>query len=407
LNDAEKVEVLKLMELQRHAMLMYTSCGWFFDELSGIETIQVIQYAARVLQLAGELFKDDLEPMFLERLSRARSNLPEHGDGRVIYGKFVKPAMIDWPKAAAHYAISSLFHEYGTATRIFSFTCEDEERRLAQTGKTRLAIGRVRVRSEITQESEVLGYAILYMGEHSLIGGVREVHDPPAYAAMAAEIHDMYQTADFPQVIRLIDQHFGNAPYTLKSLFKDEQRRILNEILASAREDLDSRFRLITDRYAPLMKFLQGAGAPLPPGLEVAWDLTLHSEIRRHLGNGYVDLDRFRALIDDARTRGTHVLNAGISYAAKERMERVIRSIAENPEDLGRIRELQGIASLLMPLPLELNVAEVQNTYWGMKAEVLARLRERASKGESQAQEVLNVFLALGEQLEFAPSALA
>src|SRR5256885_12283306 len=48
--------------------------------------------------------------------------------------------------------------------------------------------------------------------------------------------------------IRVMDRHFGQTSYSLKSLFKDEQRRILNEILASAREDLEGRFRLITDR---------------------------------------------------------------------------------------------------------------------------------------------------------------
>src|SRR5262249_46628691 len=161
LNDAEKITVFKLLELQRHAMLMYTSCGWFFDELSGIETVQVIQYAARVIQLANEIFVQDFEPAFLERLEKAKSNIPEHRDGRVIYQKFVKPAMIDWPKAAAHYAISSLFQEYGKATRVFSFTFEDEQRQFFVTGKTKLAIGRVRMISEITQETQELSYAVL------------------------------------------------------------------------------------------------------------------------------------------------------------------------------------------------------------------------------------------------------
>src|SRR5215475_2291295 len=106
LADAEKVTAMKLLELQRHAMLMYTSCGWFFDELSGIETVQVIQYAARALQLARDVLQKDLEPGFLDRLDGARSNIPEKGGGRQIYEMHVKPAMIDWPKAVAHYAIS-------------------------------------------------------------------------------------------------------------------------------------------------------------------------------------------------------------------------------------------------------------------------------------------------------------
>src|SRR5262249_37267355 len=91
---AHRIPALRLLELQRNAMLMYTSCGWFFDELSGIETVQVLQYAARALQLAEQAFGRSIEPRFLERLEAAKSNLPEHGDGRRIYEKFVRPAMV-------------------------------------------------------------------------------------------------------------------------------------------------------------------------------------------------------------------------------------------------------------------------------------------------------------------------
>jgi alpha-amylase/alpha-mannosidase (GH57 family) len=406
LSQDERVAALKLMELQRHAMLMYTSCGWFFDELSGIETVQVIQYAARVLQLAREIFGEDLEPAFLERLAKARSNLPEHGDGRAIYEKFVKPAMIDWSNAVAHYAISSMFQEYEKATRVFSFTFEDEHRQVAVTGKAKLAVGTARVTSEITQETQSLSYAILYMGEHNLIGGVARFDSPETFDAVAREIQAMFEVADFPQIIRLIDQHFGHSSYSLKSLFKDEQRRILNQILASAREDLESRFRLITERYAPMMKFLQGAGVPLPAGLQTAWDLTLHSEIRKQLINGHTDLNQLRALIDEARMRGTEVLNADISYAAKSRMERMIRRIAENPCDIDQVRELEEVAALLTPLPLGLNLAEVQNTYWSLKHTVLPGWRERATAGDPDAEKCRTEFLALGEKLGFAQGAL-
>jgi alpha-amylase/alpha-mannosidase (GH57 family) len=406
LEAAEKVTVFKLLELQRHAMLMYTSCGWFFDELSGIETVQVIQYAARVIQLANEIFGQDFEPAFLERLEKAKSNIPEHGDGRLIYQKFVKPAMIDWHKAAAHYAISSVFQEYGKVTRVFSFTIEDEQREFHVTGKTKLAIGRVRITSEITQESEVLSYGILYMGEHNLIGGVCKFASPEAEAAAAKEIADIYQTADFPQVIRLLDQHYGSPSYTLKSLFKDEQRRILDEIVASAREDLENRFRLITERYAPLMKFLESAGAPLPGGLQTAWDLTLRGDIRKQLSNGHTDLEHLKALIQEAQPRGTDVLNADISYAAKSRMERLMQKIAEKPEDVHQVKELEEIASLMVPLPIGLNLADVQNTYWNLRQTALPEFQRRANEGDTAAQESLKELLSLGEKLSFAPQAL-
>src|SRR5215472_4374911 len=114
LDDKQKIKTWKLLELQRHAMLMYTSCGWFFDELSGIETLQVLQYAGRALQLAAEVFAyPHIESEFLARLAAAKSNIPEQGDGDQVYEKFVKPAMVDLPRLADHYAIRSVFEDYG------------------------------------------------------------------------------------------------------------------------------------------------------------------------------------------------------------------------------------------------------------------------------------------------------
>ncbi|HWX19283.1 MAG TPA: DUF3536 domain-containing protein [Candidatus Binatia bacterium] len=402
LQEPEKVSVWKLLELQRHAMLMYTSCGWFFDEISGIESVQVVQYAARALQLARELFGEDFEPAFLERFEAAKSNLPEQGDGRRIYQKFVKPAMIDWNKAVAHYAISSIFQRYGERIRIFSYSFEDEQREVLSSGKARLAVGRTRISSEVTQESRVLAYGILYMGEHNLTGGVRRFDSPEAYQAMLQDLKTAFDSADLPQTIRLLDRHFGQAPCSLKSLFKDEQRRILDEILASTREDLESRFRLIAERYNPLMKFLQSAGVPLPPALETTRDLVLQGDIRRELQAEPVDRDRLRSLLEEAKSFEHRVLDANISFAVTNKMEQMMEQLAAHPDDLERMRRLAGLAELVMPLPLGLNLWKVQNTYWGMLKATLPDFRQRAETGDNGAKAWTSQFLALGDCLGFA-----
>ena len=401
LNEDDKVTVLKLMELQRHAMLMYTSCGWFFDEISGIESVQVVQYAARAIQLAQQVFGKNLEGGFLERLAGAKSNIPENGDGKTIYGKFVKPAMIDWQNATAHYAISSLFAQYGESTRVFSFTFADEHKELLTSGKTRLAVGRTRIKSEITQESRLMIYATLYMGEHNVTGGVREFQSPETYDAMFAELRAAYERADLPEVIRLIDRHFEGAAYSLRSLFKDEQRRILNEILVSTREDLAGRFRLVAERYEPLMKFLQDAGMPLPAGLEAATDFVLHDELHHELTGDALNLERLRSLVQRAQARGTRVLDAHISYDVAHTMERMTQQLTENPDQVEFMRTLEQFAQLVMPLQMGLNLWKVQNTYWELLQKIFPAFKERASAGDPHAFAWTAQFLALGNQLGF------
>ncbi|HSU52912.1 MAG TPA: DUF3536 domain-containing protein, partial [Candidatus Dormibacteraeota bacterium] len=343
----------------------------------------------------------DFESSFLERFENARSNIAANRDGRTIYSRFVKPAMLDWPKTVAHYAISSVFSEYEKQIRVYSFSFENEDRHFFTSGKTRLAMGRTKVLSEITQESDVLSYAILYLGEHNLTGGVKKFDSQEAYDQMVTEVKAAYDTADFPEIIRAIDRHFGQPAYTLKSLFKDEQRRILDEILESTREDLDHRFRLIAERYTPLMKFLETVNAPLPAALESSMDFVLHSDICRKLQAEPLDLEQLGALLEEARHRDGQVLDPDISFAVKNRMEQLMQQLAQKPEDLERMQVLQGLAELVVPLPLGLNLWKVQDDYWEMLGTVAPQFQQRAEAGDPAASQWLDHFASLGERLGF------
>jgi hypothetical protein len=219
---------------------------------------------------------------------------------------------------------------------------------------------------------------------------------------MAADLRATWASADFPETIRRIDRHFGSASYSLRSLFKDEQRRILNEILASTREDLETRFKLVVERYGPLMKFLQSAGAPLPPGLDTASDFVLHSDIRREIQAPIINFDLLRNLIREAESRGTRVLDPDISYVIKNRMEQMMNDLTAQSGDLALMQVLQQLAELVMPLPLGLNLWKVQNTYWEMLQRVLPQYRDRAVGGDPSAAEWIKQFLQLGRQLSFA-----
>ena len=172
LDAGEQVCALQLLEMQRNALLMYTSCGWFFDELSGLETVQIIHYAGRALRLAEECAGEQIEPEFLERLGLAKSNLAEHDDGRRIYEKWVKPAYIDMEKLAGHYAVSSLFEKYERKAKIYCYQVDRETLSVETHGRLRLATGRARFDSEITRESNTFDFATVRLGDHNIVGGV-------------------------------------------------------------------------------------------------------------------------------------------------------------------------------------------------------------------------------------------
>jgi hypothetical protein len=149
------------------------------------------------------------------------------------------------------------------------------------------------------------------------------------------------------------------------------------------------------------MKFLRAIGSPLLPGLQTASDFVLQVDIRRELESERLDTDRLKNLIGEAQRRGTEVLDADMSYFAKQRLEQMIEQVASNPADIDRIRILENVAGLIVPLPFGLNLWKVQNKYWEMMQAVLPEYKYRAGKGDEQAQAWMQHFVSLGERLGF------
>ena len=396
INEAERVTVLKLLELQRYAMLMYTSCGWFFDDLSGIETVQVIQYAGRVVQLAEGLFGDDTEPHFLELLEPAKSNLPEHGDGRRIYESFVKPAMIDLTKVTAHYAISSLFEEYGKEVKIYCYPIDLEDYQPFVAGKPKLAVGRARVASEITQESAELSFGVLHFGDQNVNAGIREYQGEEAYQTMVHEITQTFSEADLPEVIRLLDKHFGTSTYSLKSLFWDEQRKILGLIMESALAEIEAAYRQIYEHHYPLMRFL---GRPLPKAFQAAAEFILNSDLRQAFSSQTLEVEQVRNLLEEAKHWDIDLDNEGLGYRLEQILEEMMVRFASSPEDAALLQNLVDGVALVKSVPFAVNLWKVQNLFYEMMQATYPELQQKAGQGDQKAGEWTKQFASLGEQL--------
>ncbi|HJY85930.1 MAG TPA: DUF3536 domain-containing protein [Candidatus Acidoferrales bacterium] len=399
LSDEEVTRALKLLELQRHAMLMYTSCGWFFDELTGVETVQVIQYAGRALQLAQELFGDHLESEFLERLELAKSNIPEHRDGRLTYEKFVRPVMVDLPKVGAHYAVNSLFETLGPETRIYCYTVSREDYKLLSAGKAKLGLGRAKITSEITRESARVTFGVLHLGDQNLSGGVQEFHDEPSYNALIEKITEAFGRGDFPDLIHLVDNNFGPGTYTLKLLFRDEQRKILRIILEAALSEAEAVYRHFYENHAPLMAFVAAVGMPQPRRFQIAAEFTLNADLQRALEAEPLDLARIKALLEEQKRLNTALDVPTLEFALRRKLEAMAERLRARPTELPLLEELESAAAFARQVPFDVNLWLPQNLYYQMMETVYPEMRERAERGEETAQAWVQHFRTLGESL--------
>ena len=369
LTEQERVQALKLMEMQRHAQLMYTSCGWFFDDIAGIETVQIIAYSARVLQLARQLFGQEaapLEPAFLARMAEARSNKPEAGDGASIYKKCVDTKELHLEQVAAHYAISSVFSSFADETDLFSYRIRRISHEIYTSGRGRLAVGRAHVASAITGNARSFSFAVLHFGDQNITAAVKAYDDADAAAfeTFTAEAAGHVQRADFPEVIRLIDRFYGHADYSLTSLFSDEQRRIVDLILNSTLWDIESSLTTIYQDHANLLHYLSQAGLPKPPALTLAAGFAINAGLRRALESEPIDVAQLRSLLSLAKADQVPLESATLSYIADQRMKRAMVDLVMSSGSVEMLDRALVLARTLSELPFDLNLWQAQNIWY-------------------------------------------
>lgn len=405
LDEDASVAVLSLLEMQRHAMLMYTSCGWFFDELSGMETVQIILYAGRAMQLAERYCIQGIEAPFLERLALAVSNIPEHGNGAEIYARFVNSAMIDMINVGAHYAVSFVFEEYGEEIGIFSYRAFREDFLILHAGQMRLAVGKIFIRSSITRKADRISFCNLYFGGHTLNCGVCSFLGEEAYLTMKQEVASAFNEGDFASIIRLMDTHFGKHNYSLKDLFRDEQRHILNLIIAGTLQEFEDKFITLYENSKSLMGFLRETGMPVPQYFMTTAGTALNLKLQKMFTSEAVDLGRLREDVNEIRSWNVALDNVALEFIIRRRTERTMAALLEEPENDQRLTELILLVEAVALLPLEVNLWQTQNMYWTMLQHRASELRssEGGSSGLSSWSEAVRT---LGQLLFFNETAI-
>lgn len=401
LADAERVTVLKLLEIQRHAMLMYTSCGWFFDELSGIETVQILKYAGGAIRLCESIMQCGLERAFLDLLAEAKSNIPEHRDGAQVYERFVKPSIIDVTKVGVHYAVSSLFEEYPDDTRIYCYRAEREDAILEQTGRTKLAVGRVAITSDITNESDKLTYCVLYFGDHAFNGGVRTFRGDEAFESLRDGVVASFRSGDLAGAVRLMDRHFGANSYSLRDLFWDEQRKILDQVTRAAVEEHQQAYVRMYRDIRGLMIFLDDSGAPLPKPFVAAAELSLNFELRKEFSEAEVSVEKVKALSDDIRRWHVPLSAVDLEFLVRHRVEDMMRRLLGDPSDEKLIGEITKIVELLQQLAVDVNYWQIQNDFYRAARMAYLDFLRSARSGDAAAGSWVDAFRRLGQTIWF------
>lgn len=394
----EVVRVLQLLEMQRHAQLMFTSCGWFFDDLAGLEAVQVLRYAARTAQLYQQLTGVEVAGELARRLAQAPCNQPQYGDGRAVWQKLVQPQVLTLADGAAHFALVSLFDGAEGAPPGLEISTNGTS--VERVGRARLATGCLHVTCRATGQSLQLAFAAVHFGDHNLVGGVRAIPPGQPWRALAGDIRAAFARADFPAVVRLIDREMERTA-TLAQLPADDRRQLLRHIIGGGVEDARAVYRTLYHAHAALLSFIVQLEVPPPPELRTAATRAVEDAFAAELGRDAPDPRRLAELLNEARQLHLELNESAPAqgFAFQRTLERLLDVVAQTPGDTAQLERVAGMLSLLPQLPLPVNLWQVETRYW------MLRRRLRQGSWGSPDPAWRDAFARLGELLRFAPEA--
>jgi len=276
-DDAARVAALTLMEAQRHTLLMYTSCGWFFGDLAGLETVQVLRYAARAIDLFAELGEEPPVDAFLDLLAEARSTRPEEGHGRDIWRRHVEPARVDADRVTAHLALVGLLQPQPLPRLLagFEVTALDEQQR--RHGAVTVSTGRVVLVHRRTGRRAERVFAAAHFHGLDVQGATRSPDaDPARDAQLVEELMDAVDSgARVSTILRLVGEGFGPREFGLESALPDAPDQIMRDTAERLVDRFTSTIERLYDDNRPTIDALVTAGYPLPPELRAPAELAL------------------------------------------------------------------------------------------------------------------------------------
>ena len=399
LGNEETQMALKLMELERHEMLMYTSCGWFFDDLARIESVQIMHYAGRVAQLAQELFGDTTEEEFLKRLANGKSNISAYGDGSQIYYRFVKPTFINLQKVAAHFAVRSFFQTSPEKTRVYCYEVQITDFESKNCYRNTVNFGRLKVTSLITTESLEINFVALLREDNTVVAGIDTSADVKSYSEAIDEIETACLMDDYTiQFETILNSHFRDSLYTIGSLFRDAQYNMLENILDSSLIEMKRLFYPGLQSYSSVIPLVDENTSPLPETFQPLANLVLNLDLLHELQSDKLDLKTIQKIMEDTQLWRIEMDSERLGIIFSRTIERNMKAFASHPYDTDIMDNLIEMIELALSLPFPTDLQRAQGIYYRLLKTIYPVYASKKQDDPSTADWVRK-FVALGGHL--------
>ncbi|MBL8023326.1 MAG: DUF3536 domain-containing protein [Elusimicrobia bacterium] len=367
LSKSDETKALCLLEMQRQRLLMFTSCAWFFDEVSGLESTSVLMSAARAVQIAASFPEGErVEADFVLGLADAKSNLPEMGNGAVVYRRFVKPVSADLSRVAAHQALQAVWREEKDKGTVYCFDFDFLERRIERSAGTALSVGHLRVRSRLTWETVDAAYAVIHLGGHDFQCVLRVSPDRATVRVVQDRLVDVFKTGSVSEALSLLSKHFDPKVYDLQDLFLEERRKILGSVIENILGRFEGTYRLLVEENKKLMNYLLKAAYPMPHAFRLALESVLGRDLHQSLVQFEADPTQtasLRRVHEEAKAFNVKLCWEGIGQIVQKQLEVQMEEFVKTPS-LERAQGCLKLLALADEMDLSLALWATENLYF-------------------------------------------
>ncbi|MBN1224732.1 MAG: DUF3536 domain-containing protein [Candidatus Aminicenantes bacterium] len=399
LSSEEKIKALKLLEIQKNAMLMYTSCGWFFDEISRIETIQVMRYAGRAIQLLRMIGEADLESGYIALLEKASSSEPGLKNGAYIYEKFVKTALYSILQVGVNSALSTMIRKHVRREHLGHHIIYAESQGFVEREKLRLSTGRLRIKDQVTLDEEAVCYAVLDTGGFDYSARVRQCPDEKECLPIRKLVEDAVGQGSFSEALELMGKHFEGPVYSLAHLFKDGKRRLLDHVLHSALKEAEASFRNVFEAHSRLLRTMEDKRIPMPEAFGMVACFVLNSDLHRWGDEDEAEGQSLRKLMRDFKRWSCEPDRTDLSRVSGKKLDSLIAKLSRYPQDIKLAGNIANILKVLKGFPLGRDLWRSQNIFYSIWKSLGHDMESRAAKGDVTAKKWLSAMRYIGTRL--------
>ncbi|MFA6583232.1 MAG: DUF3536 domain-containing protein [Elusimicrobiaceae bacterium] len=335
----ETSAILRLLEMQKYSMFMYTSCGWFFSDISRIEAVQNLKYAARAIELAGRFGYTGLEEQFKSRLEAAPSNFAQFGNGRVIYERLVRPSMMSGENVIAEFGMRTLFRNPGRKSELYSLRIDRVKSVFRQVEGCTFSAGLIDTENKVTGRKLMSVYFAALTKSLPPRCYVSLLNPEDKFEALLAFLSGINAEKVWGGVGPEVDRIMGREFFGMGNIIPEARRAILEDMYRDKIQDIQERHFRTFSEYLPIIEHWHSLELGLPE--EIRADAVagarkfIMANLEEHeLSNTLEPIELIRGMLPRIKNTGLQYMDNSIERLLKRLVIRSITNLRKSPNAL-------------------------------------------------------------------------